>query len=69
MFAMPHLLAEHLEPEYVLQEMEHYETRRNPEGLFRSAWNYVECGLNQSMDFSDERREYYFEYALNNKGK
>lgn len=65
MFAMPHLLAEHLEPEYVLQEMEHYETRRNPEGLFRSAWNYVECGLNQSMDFSDERREYYFEYAQN----
>lgn len=64
-FYFPQPLAEHLEPEFVLQEMEHYETRRNPEGLFRSAWNYVECGMNQTMNFTEDRRGYYFNYAQN----
>lgn len=59
----PEPLAEHAEPGMLAQEMQKYETRRNSEGLFRSAWNYVECGTNKSDVNSRIHPNYYFEYA------
>ncbi len=59
----PVLLAEHVSPDIAATQMQCYETRRNSEGLFRSAWNYVEFGLNQAVPLDQERRRYYFDYA------
>lgn len=58
-------LAEDLEPAFIAREMQRYETRRNPEGLFRSAWNYVEYGLNQRITYDDDVRLYQFDHAQN----
>lgn len=58
-------LAEHMEPRFVAAEMQRYETRRNPEGLFRSAWNYAEFALNQRIACDPEARRLYFESAQN----
>ena len=60
---MPRPLAEYMEPSFVTSEMKHYETRRNPEGLFRSAWNHAEFGLNKNVACDDVVRKYYFEHA------
>ncbi|HRJ06337.1 MAG TPA: hypothetical protein PK096_04090 [Candidatus Saccharibacteria bacterium] len=59
----PRPLAEFLPPEELKAAVARYETRRNPEGLFRSAWNYTEQGLNQLTDEESDRRAYYFQYA------
>jgi len=62
---LPRPLAEDLPPEAAVAAMHHYETRRNPEGLFRSAWNYTEFGLNRNFECSELVRKYYFEHAQN----
>lgn len=62
---VPRPLAEHMEPMAAWEEMQHYEARRNPEGLFRSAWNYTEYGLNQNIECDMASRRYYFNYAQN----
>jgi hypothetical protein len=62
---MPQPLAEYAEPAMLALEMERYKTRRNPEGLFRSAWNYVEYGTNKNNLDSVVNPDYYFEYAQN----
>lgn len=64
-FEIPRPLAEHVEPAFAAREMQRYETRRNPEGLFRSAWNYAEYALNQRVESSEEVRQLYFESAQN----
>lgn len=56
-------LAEVAEPALLAKEIRKYETRRNPEGLFRSAWNYVECGLSKQSVSSRVDPSLYFEYA------
>lgn len=58
-------LAEYVSPEMTSAQIRHYETRRNPEGLFRSAWNYTEFGLNQYFNYDASIRDYYFEHAQN----
>lgn len=58
---MPRPLAEHVAPELAAAAMKHYETRRNPEGLFHSAWNHAELALNKNIIYTDETRDYYFE--------
>jgi hypothetical protein len=56
-------LAETLEPSTIEAEMSRYQTRRKPTGLFRSAWNHAEYGLNQSFEYDDTLRKQYFHYA------
>ncbi len=56
-------LAEYTEPTLLARELRKYETRRNTEGLFRSAWNYVECGTSLHGIDSHVHPECYFEYA------
>lgn len=61
----PRPLAEHLAPNIASAALKHFEARRNPEGLFRSAWNTVEFALNQETNLPDQTRRYHMESAQN----
>lgn len=61
----PQPLAEHLPPFIASAAMKHFETRRNPEGLFRSAWHSAEYALNRSIDLPDETRLYQLDSVQN----
>jgi hypothetical protein len=57
------LPAELLEPATITAELRHYGTRRTTEGLFRSAWNHLEFGLNRHLGLDDEVRDSYFDLS------
>ena len=61
----PQPLAEHLPPLTASAAMKHFETRRNPEGLFRSAWHNAEYALNRSIALPDEARVYQLDSVQN----
>lgn len=59
---MPELRAEEIPYGRAESEMLRYQTRRNPEGLFLSAWNHVEFAMNKAP-LSNEVRDSYFDLS------
>lgn len=59
---LPELRAEDVPYGRAEAEMLRYQTRRNPEGLFLSAWNHVEFAMNRAP-LSEEVRDSYFDLA------
>lgn len=54
-------LAEAVAPDMVLAAIKRHEARRKPAGLFRSAWNHVEYGMNN--EYGDDISDYYLDSA------
>lgn len=59
---LPELRAEEVPYGRAEAEMLRYQTRRNPEGLFLSAWNHVEFAMNDAP-IAEEVRDSYFDLA------
>lgn len=56
-------LAENLPADAAEQALRQFESRRNPAGLFHSAWSHVDYALCQSIDTDDDLRLNYLSYA------
>lgn len=55
---VPQPLAEDLDHRLATAALHKYETRKNPSGLLRSAWNFVEYALNPDATNEDEKEEH-----------
>lgn len=55
---------EDLDQQVAFAALKKFETRRNPSGMMRSAWNYTEYALNLRSGRLDERDEYFHSSQL-----
>lgn len=57
--SVPRPLAEHVRPDIATAAVRLYETRRNPSGLFHSAWHHAEYALNGELNDRGIANEYF----------